>query len=228
MNNWIKRIEVRSLWGRFNVTWPVTQQVSVLAGGNGTGKSTILRSLSTLLTNGSVDPQQTDLFEELIVTFNDNTAISTNHTYDIATFLHKLYANFMPMPISASLTENTLFCDTLDSLLVVGGKHIIRNSAKLEFELFNGKHIGFDHLSAGEKELIRLFSIATKATAGDVLILDEPELSLHFDWQQRLIDDLLILGGGELQLIISTHSPAIVMHGWMANITQIESVTTEL
>lgn len=228
MNNWIKRIEVRSLWGRFNVTWPVTQQVSVLAGGNGTGKSTILRSLSTLLTNGSVDPQQTDLFEELIVTFNDNTAISTNHTYDITTFLHKLYANFMPLPISASLTENTLFCDTLDSLLVVGGKHIIRNSAKLEFELFNGKHIGLDHLSAGEKELIRLFSIATKATAGDVLILDEPELSLHFDWQQRLIDDLLILGGGELQLIISTHSPAIVMHGWMANITQIESVTTEL
>jgi predicted ATP-binding protein involved in virulence len=46
-----------------------------------------------------------------------------------------------------------------------------------------------------------------------VMIMDEPELSLHTDWQERLIDDIRKLNE-HVQIIIATHSPSIIINGW--------------
>ncbi|MEK8016973.1 MAG: AAA family ATPase, partial [Candidatus Parabeggiatoa sp.] len=41
-----------------------------------------------------------------------------------------------------------------------------------------------------------------------IIFIDEPELSLHVDWQRRLFD-ILIEQGNQNQLFVATHSPFI-------------------
>ena len=50
--NYIKRIEIKGMWGRKNISWDLRPDVNILSGVNGIGKSTILnnsvRSLTAL------------------------------------------------------------------------------------------------------------------------------------------------------------------------------------
>ena len=65
-------------------------------------------------------------------------------------------------------------------------------------------------LSSGEKQiLILLIEALLKVNAPVVYIADEPELSLHVTWQEKLLQSLVDLGG-EMQIIVATHSPDIV------------------
>ena len=65
-------------------------------------------------------------------------------------------------------------------------------------------------LSSGEKQILILLTQALlEENSPVVYIADEPELSLHIEWQAMLIDSLLELGG-EIQVIVATHSPDIV------------------
>lgn len=44
--------------------------------------------------------------------------------------------------------------------------------------------------------------------------MDEPEVSLHVEWQQRLISLIRELNPN-VQIVLTTHSPALVMDGWL-------------
>ena len=57
-----------------------------------------------------------------------------------------------------------------------------------------------------------------------VLFMDEPEVSLHVEWQQRLIELILSLNPN-VQIILTTHSPALVMNGWMDRVTEVSDIT---
>ena len=59
-----------------------------------------------------------------------------------------------------------------------------------------------------------------------VLFMDEPEISLHFEWQERLISIVRELNP-HVQIILSTHSPAIIMSGWMDAVTEVTDITVE-
>lgn len=74
------------------------------------------------------------------------------------------------------------------------------------------KKINLEKLSSGEKQILTLFTFLifnTKETSGGIFIMDEPELSLHIDWQEKISDSLN--GVSELnQYIIATHSPEVI------------------
>ena len=65
-------------------------------------------------------------------------------------------------------------------------------------------------LSSGEKQILILLTEALlKSDKPVVYIADEPELSLHVQWQEKLLESLVTLGG-KIQVIVATHSPDIV------------------
>lgn len=79
-------------------------------------------------------------------------------------------------------------------------------------ESTDGRPLPLSKLSSGEKQEILLFFDLIFNTNDDLLLLiDEPELSLHVSWQQQFLDDLLrVTKINRLQVIIATHSPQII------------------
>jgi ABC-type lipoprotein export system ATPase subunit len=72
------------------------------------------------------------------------------------------------------------------------------------------KEIDVFSLSSGEKQLLILLTEALLWENKPVVyIADEPELSLHVTWQERLVESLMSIGQNT-QIIIATHSPDIV------------------
>ena len=68
-------------------------------------------------------------------------------------------------------------------------------------------------LSSGERQLlVMLAHLSLNETLVDsgVFIVDEPELSLHIDWQERFVD-AVVTANPKVQLILATHSPAIIL-----------------
>lgn len=82
----------------------------------------------------------------------------------------------------------------------------------------NGKEISLNNLSSGEKQIVFRGSFLLKdkfATKGAVVLLDEPEISLHPKWQLKILDfyKTLFFDEKEIQtsqLIVATHSPFVI------------------
>jgi predicted ATPase len=65
-------------------------------------------------------------------------------------------------------------------------------------------------LSSGEKQLLILLSeVLLQKQTPSIFITDEPELSLHVSWQEKLVSSLRSLNS-QAQIIAATHSPDIV------------------
>ena len=81
-------------------------------------------------------------------------------------------------------------------------------------------------LSSGEKQmLVILLTVLVEDDLPYVLFMDEPEVSLHIEWQKRLIDLILELNPN-VQIILTTHSPAVVMNGWVDQVTEVSDITS--
>ena len=67
--------------------------------------------------------------------------------------------------------------------------------------------ISSDKLSSGEKQMLSFLSY-NAFSEKTIFFIDEPELSLHIDWQRRLFPTLL-KQGQKNQFFVATHSPFI-------------------
>ena len=78
------------------------------------------------------------------------------------------------------------------------------------FTNLSGDKFDINELSSGEKQLF-LRTLATKMLnpENSIILIDEPELSLHPKWQQRIVDVYRKIGKNN-QIIIATHSPHIL------------------
>lgn len=70
------------------------------------------------------------------------------------------------------------------------------------------ENIGIDMLSSGEKHLVRIL-LESLSAQGNCIIIDEPELSLHIDWQRELVSAMQTVNP-QLQMVLATHSPDIM------------------
>lgn len=76
-------------------------------------------------------------------------------------------------------------------------------------------HIILEDLSSGEKNIMNLLiTIIFKSSNNSIVVIDEPEISLHIMWQNKflnIVSELIsILGYDNIQVIIVTHSPFIL------------------
>ena len=72
------------------------------------------------------------------------------------------------------------------------------------------------HLSSGEQhELVLLYELLFRLEKNALILIDEPELSLHIAWQEQFLNDLQsIIALSPLDVLIATHSPQIVSDRW--------------
>lgn len=74
--------------------------------------------------------------------------------------------------------------------------------------------ISMEYLSSGERQLIYTFIMVVMASeSGIPILMDEPEISLHLKWQRDFLKKISEVNSNS-QIIIVTHSPAIIMDGW--------------
>ncbi len=85
-----------------------------------------------------------------------------------------------------------------------------------------------NQLSSGEKQLLIIFfQVFLQEEKPSVLLLDEPEISLHLKWQFKLIETIRSINPN-CQLIIATHSPGIFAEGWGDKVVDIETLKTTI
>lgn len=79
-----------------------------------------------------------------------------------------------------------------------------------------GRSIDLDSLSSGEQhEVILLFDLLFNVPPGALVLIDEPEISLHVVWQLAFIPDVQRIA--ELvgfRFVVATHSPQIINDAW--------------
>ena len=120
--------------------------------------------------------------------------------------------------------KKTRFQDLVDELFSDTGKKMIRTANELQFTQIGEVLLPY-RLSSGEKQiLIILLTVLVEDDEPYVLFMDEPEVSLHMEWQKRLIDLCLELNPN-VQIILTTHSPAVVMNGWVDSVTEVSDIT---
>jgi len=84
-----------------------------------------------------------------------------------------------------------------------------------------------EKLSSGEKQLlIILLNVLLQDRKNYILLMDEPEISLHIDWQRSLITHIRRINPN-CQMIVTTHSPTIWYQGWIEEVTQIEDIQSD-
>ena len=118
------------------------------------------------------------------------------------------------------------FLDYMDELFLDTGKKIVRTSNEIQFDQFGNKLLPYS-LSSGEKQLlVIMLTTLVQDSEPCVLLMDEPEISLHIEWQQQLISRVRSLNPN-VQIIMTTHSPALIMDGWMDNVFDVDDITVK-
>jgi ABC-type cobalamin/Fe3+-siderophores transport system ATPase subunit len=98
---------------------------------------------------------------------------------------------------------------------------------------FNGKQFDVANASSGQQQLLCSFiSLAANLQNECVVLIDEPELSLHPKWQMGYLDDLIsvVNSFSKCHVIIATHSPLIVQRALelKLNVVQLGSESEAL
>ena len=125
--------------------------------------------------------------------------------------------------ISKIFSQLNLFISTVESF--ISDKKFTFESGNL---IVKNEYGAIDHarLSSGEKQLLILFIEALlQRKKQHVYLADEPEISLHVDWQRRIIPAVKELNP-EAQVIAATHSPEIASE-YPENLIDMQDMVTD-
>ncbi len=335
---YISRVEINGLWGNIDLNWDLNEDVNILSGINGSGKSTILDCICGIIVQGEIHHFIKNKVSGIKIIFNDQQFLSFSSQQVIESFKNlelkakknQIYKNiindlkenhpsdlnkiknisfqigstsFDNMNLSLSELNKKIRIDiisTFDNSIkeIESVKKLTSENVKteLDWELFNlqkeyldyqlnigkkafealsnskiesnnneilkikqnqerfleiigglfkqtGKKINTEkneisfllgeveinlyELSYGEKQLLLiLLTVLVQDGRNSIMFMDEPEISLHFDWQKDLINYIVELNPN-CQLIIATHSPALIMNGWLNNVSDVRDLVVQ-
>lgn len=142
------------------------------------------------------DPQASSVFQEFQRRFNEEPHFR-GVVQDIDEIERRIELAEEPRRKLANLVSN-FFSE---------GKSIDFSNTGLQAKV-DGTDIPVASLSSGEKQLVRIL-IEVITTEDNVIIIDEPELSMHIDWQRNLVNAMRTVNPG-VQIVMATHSPDIM------------------
>lgn len=162
-------------------------------------------------------------FQNLIDNFEvERTKVINNQSLNNDYLLN--FVQFIKLDESAKLLEENnilksekyrpfkLLLDKLGEFFAVTNKIAFLDKAGvIKFKLKNKEIISVKNLSSGEQQILIFFTyLIFKGRDVDepIMLYDEPELSLHLDWQAKFIESILEINP-TIQIILATHAPAI-------------------
>jgi len=269
--NYIKRVEIKNLWGKHNIVWDdLHPDVNILVGINGSAKSTLLKIIHAAISrdeksiaglnfdSACIESESNRLEIETVSAKRKKIAVVAGPADEIPTHYDFICTFDVAVSDKKGLGQNeSPLTNELKRIILEVGKGTnsfteyrlrvtqsidkadeINSQIALFFKLIDelfkntGKTIAIDYssnrivfhsdyetieiekLSAGEKQLLLiLFRVFLMDKMPSVILMDEPEISLHLGWQQDLIKTIQQLNPN-CQLIIATHSPGIFGKGW--------------
>ncbi|PSU86980.1 hypothetical protein C0W35_21900 [Photobacterium kishitanii] len=131
-----------------------------------------------------------------------------------------------------SLTKRKDLSDSLCELFSESNKEVIidDNGKMMVYSNQKGGVIFHEisELSSGERQVIYILMKIANIKHGEksLILMDEPEISLHLSWQKKLIKIIKNINPNS-QVIIVTHSPAIVMDGWRDSYIDISKLLND-
>ena len=84
------------------------------------------------------------------------------------------------------------------------------------FTKSDGAVLAPNDLSSGEQhELVLFYELLFKVDPGSLILIDEPELSLHIVWQKQFLQDVQeVTRLSDIDILMATHSPSIIHNRW--------------
>ena len=115
----------------------------------------------------------------------------------------------LKLPINKFLEYTNLFLNNAKDKK----KLVVTPHGRLSFTTnYTGKEVSLEYLSSGEKQIVTLFAnliFKVKRDNFTIFIVDEPELSLHLSWQNKLVETIRKINDN-MQIVFATHSPEII------------------
>lgn len=237
--NHLEYCDVTALWGRADIRWHnIDPAVNILVGINGGGKTTLLNLIYDSLTGSKIPKDKVSK----VITNKIDVPVSYIRSFDVAQkrkspdsllledlksvinqngrgtsfFDYRMQMLNYPERAAQISTRIDKFFKLVDSLFVETGKRVLiqPTTNTLVFDMSGHTTIPLDRLSSGEKQLLLILTtIFLQEEKPAIMLLDEPEISLHITWQEKLITVLRELNPN-CQLIMTTHSPSIFAAGW--------------
>lgn len=131
--------------------------------------------------------------------------------------LNKLYLN-------GDGVKRTVFRRIMNTYLKDSAKRIRRTSSEIIIECKRSGDLTYKALSSGERQLLyMMLKVVNSRGNNTIILMDEPEISLHLNWQENLIDSIKEINP-KAQLIIVTHSPGIVMNGYRDSFRDMDDI----
>jgi predicted ATPase len=247
---YIQSFTYSGLWNKYNVCWnDINKDVNILVGINGKGKTTLLNAINDYY---NANKAGKSIAKQIEATPLDSPVVYITSA-DVPVNVKKkanspLYENLMRVVLQNEKQDSffnyrmralnypdeakriseriDILFHEIDSYFAQTGKNISIHKDRnvLVFNELSGHTIELEMLSAGEKQLLYiLLTVFLMDEKPAVLLMDEPELSLHIEWQEKLVKSIRKLNPSCL-VILTTHSPSIFVSGWESKLVYIEDL----
>ncbi|MGP3034479.1 AAA family ATPase [Serratia ureilytica] len=121
------------------------------------------------------------------------------------------------LPFEMLYQKIDLFESVLKEKILAFKRVDINRDSGFSFKNFNNDIIDRNVLSSGEQnQIVLLFNLIFELASQKVILIDEPEISLHVAWQQTFLDSLKKIQkiNKYEKVIIATHSPQVISKNW--------------
>jgi predicted ATP-binding protein involved in virulence len=114
------------------------------------------------------------------------------------------------------LSKIELFVNILNEKRFAFKSIVINGTQGFYFQANNGQRLNLTDLSSGEQqEVVLLYELLFKTNPNTLILIDEPEISLHVIWQKAFIQDLQKIAEiKQISFFVSTHAPQIINDRW--------------
>ncbi|MDM8564794.1 AAA family ATPase [Candidatus Halobeggiatoa sp. HSG11] len=118
---YIKKVEIKNMWNKYDIEWNLNENVNILAGDNGSGKTTILDLIAGTI-HGELEERMATMVDEVKVTFNNDKYVTYqkvnaifSHQADLG-ITKKELQEILPMGIVSTFDQPLLIREAINKL----------------------------------------------------------------------------------------------------------------